>query len=266
MARDTRPIEDLPDADLLSESLDRSTLRVPAWGCYSVFFGYFVVVLLIRGAAGFWSTIASAFCPASVLAFLVMAGCFWITNALHRARSAPFLREYLRRHGVSADASTRGLPADGKQEVVVIVSGRGLPHGGGRAVWVALSRGATCEGTLVHASTPGEHGNHVSTSGEAALSPTTAEEIAAAIDAAAPATKLPDLRTVRDGFPFSVTIHRADSSRPLSFDGNLCANNWRDHAGARLADAILRAADAVGAAQQPFGACDSRGDVTLGDR
>lgn len=266
MARDTRPITELRDADLLAGSLDRSTGRVPAWGCFSVFLGYFVVAVLIRGTAGLWSTIASAFCPAAILAFFVMAGCFWITSAIHRARSAPFLREYLRRHGVGADASSRGVPSEGRQEVVVIVSGRGLPHGGGRAVWVALSSGSTPSGALVHASTPGEHDKR-SSIGEAALSPTAAEEITAAIDAAMSATKLPNLNTVCDGFPFSVTVHRAPSEKPLTFDGNLCAGNWRDHAGARLADAVLRAADAVGAARQSFGACSMEsGDVTLGDR
>ncbi len=60
--------------------------------------------------------------------------------------------------------------------------------------------------------------------------------------------------------------HPTGVDRPTMFTGNLAARNWRDDAGCRLADTVLRAADALGAQRDPYGACSDDGDVVLGDR
>lgn len=266
MVQAERRIDELDDAELLAGSLDRSTGRGAAWGCFAVFFACLAAAVVLRGSAKIWSALGSAVCPAALIAFLVMAAWFGVISGLHRARSAPYLREFLRGQGVTNAVEGDRAEGGGGERFFVVVSGRGLPHGGSRVVWVALSRVADEEGVLLHAGTPGTYGRGEVGAGEAALAPEWIESILVGIDSAVSTVATPKLATVRDGFPFTVAVHSSGSATPRVFEGNLCAGNWREHAGARLADVVLRAAEAVGAQRQPFGACSSDGDVTLGER
>jgi hypothetical protein len=198
--------------------------------------------------------------PALALASGVF-GAIGLAVLLTRSRKAESCRaEFLRRSGVADDRAAASA--------VVMLQGRSLPRGGTRAVWVTIATNPASGGKLVYASAPHENSwsLRVPGAGEGALTPTAAADVTAALAAVTNCTERPVLSGVRDGFPFEFLVRRSGDDRVWWYSGNLAAWNWPDDPVCRLADAVLRAAEAAGAKPELFGACSSDGQVTPGDR
>lgn len=261
--RSRRPVQEMSDGELLTATLDTSSGTGAAWGCYAVFAVCIAAAVFVGGTASMWSSITSAFCPAAFVALMAMVAWTSATNAIHCRTSAPYRQEFMRRSGVASDAVSTD-----ECRVVLMLSGRALPHGGTRTIWVTLTTMPAPTGELVHASVPYAYasGSKTPRVGEAALPPLVAADVVAALDAAIATKARPKLDGVRDGFPFTIEVHRGRTDAARTFSGNLAARNWREDAACRLADSVLRAADVLGARREPFGACSDDGEVTLGER
>jgi hypothetical protein len=206
-------------------------------------------------------------CPAAIVGFMFAAAWARAAEALRRRRGEPHRHEYLRRHRVSVGADRSKTNAI-EPRVVVMLSGYALPHGGERVVWLAVSLQSPPEGHVVYATIPFERSTRRGAPdvGDAVPTPELATEIAALLSATNLTAPRPKLKGVRDGFPFTLEAYRDGADRSVRFEGNLAASNWREDGACRLADAILRAADAGGARRALFGACSNEGDITIDER
>ncbi len=262
-------IADLTDVDLVSASSGSQSGLLPGIGCYSIFVGWLAVAALSgewRGWGAVASTIGGSFCSAA-FAGLLFAGCWHLTaSALRKRAAAPYRREFLRRHGVHPAPSNNVVETP--RGSVVMLRGRGLPSGGVRDVWAAVCPPPAVATEIVYATTPyadRSNAGELATGGGTA-SARSSTRIVECIDELGHAAVRPKLDDVQDGFPFTLELHRGATRGPDRFSGNLAAANWSDDPVCVLADAVLAAADSLGASRTLFGACSADGTVTIDER
>ena len=262
MRRRPDEIETKSDADLLSASLrwPRSDFHGPTF--FAMLPSSLVATWLFVDAPWYGRLLAGS-CAAVPISIVASA----TSGALLRLLRGPdpFPAEFLRRRGFGSRAAS--APTSPPPDIVLLFSGHALPHGGSKFAWIEIRLGPPAEGRLVHAVR--RHSRVMPgpppAIGESGLSAQDAVSIVTAVTDVRGPTDSNHRFEVRDGFPFDIVCHRRWETSPLTLTGNLAAGNRDEFGGCRLASAVLQALDVADSSPLPYGACDFKGNITLGE-
>jgi len=214
-------------------------------------------------------------CPGLIFVILIFATLWQQVEQRVLARVQPYLDELTDRHllapaQVYMDRATAAMSQADPPDYVLLLTGRGLPHGPGRGIRVVLRVSPEPRATLEVGTAkldPSSHREMYATYDSASLDDDGAVRLVELLDTVDPATLADVPPDVIDGFPCRVTVLRREPRLETSAECNLSGASAASQATTvhQYASLLCDLAAEVTDRKVNIGACTNDGTIILGD-